>query len=239
MELNNILNKQKVSESSPDRKYGDDLVDYIMKSETELARLCKVFDTDKPKLASNASSVTPQELLTFVSQIGNNPINISVECPEFYGDEKDRLEFKNWLTQFESVINTRRNWTEEFKITYLKSKVLKNAAPFIAHLGPAEGNYELCIEALKEQYLDEDFIVDEYFRLICSESPEYDESYTKTRVYIANVRNHLHNLKTHYNIDLVDKDSGGHKFLSHIILSNTCFSLNLGPLRFGYISCDY
>ena len=104
-------------------------------------------------------------------------------------------------------------------------------------MGPAEGNYELCIEALKEQYLDEDFIVDEYFRLICSESPEYDESYTKTRVYIANVRNHLHNLKTHYNIDLVDKDSGGHKFLSHIIFSK--FSIELRQAFSRECKSDY
>ena len=52
---------------------------------------------------------------------------------------------------------------------------------------------------------------------MCSENPEFDNSYTKTRVFIANVRNHLHNLKTHYKTDLLDKDSAGHKFLSHII----------------------
>ena len=231
MALNTALNRKKISESSPDRQYGDDLVDYIVNSETELARLCKAFDSDKSNQASSASSVSSKELLDAVSQIGNNPINISVECPEFYGDEKDCLEFKNWLTQFESVISTRGNWTEEFKISYLKTKVLKNAAAFIAHLDPDEGNYDLCIEALKEQYLDEDFIVDEYFRLIRSESPGYDESYTKTRVYIANVRNHLHNLKTHYQVDLEDKDSGGHKFLSHIIFSKFSSELRQAFVR--------
>ena len=33
------------------------------------------------------------------------------------------------------------------------------------------------------------------------------------------MRNHLHNLKTHYQTDLLDKESAGHKFLSHIIFS--------------------
>ena len=66
-----------------------------------------------------AQAITPDALLNSVLQIGNNPIKISVECPEFYGDEKDRLEFRNWLNQFEAVINSRGNWTEEFKISNL------------------------------------------------------------------------------------------------------------------------
>ena len=75
------------------------------------------------------------------------------------------------------------------------------------------------MKALKEQYLDLDYIRDEYFRLLCSESPEFDETYAKTQVYIASVRNHLNNLKTHYQTDLLDKESAGHKFLSHVIFS--------------------
>ena len=218
MELNTLLNKQKVPESDPQRKYGDELVAYIMDSETELARFCKMFEA-KPNVVSAGQGVNSEEFLNSVSQIGNNPIKVKVDCPNFYGDEKDRLEFKGWLAQFESVIKAGRNWTEEFKISYLKTKVLKNAAHFISHLNPAPGNYDLCMEALKEQYLDEEYIVDEYFRLLWSESPEYDETYTKTRVYIANVRNYLHNLKNHYEIDLLDGATGGHKLLSHIIFS--------------------
>ena len=116
-------------------------------------------------------------------------------------------------------MSTRRNWTDEFKVTYLKTKVLKNAAHFIAHLDPAPGNFELCMDALRDQYLDEEYIVDEYFRTLWNESPEFDETYTKSRVYIANVRNTLHNLKNHYNVDLLDEGSSGHKLLSHLIFS--------------------
>ena len=217
MELDSYLNKSKIAEDDPIRKYGEDLIKYISDSEIELARLCKF--CDRPSEASNAQGVNPAELFKSVSQMGNGPIKISVDSPNFYGDERDRLEFKNWLAQFEAVINSCRNWTEESKVSYLKSKVLKNAAHFIAHINPAPGSYDLCMQALKDQYLDEEFIVDEHFKLLWTKSPEFDQTYTKTRVYIADVRNALHNLKTHYQIDLLDEDTGGHKFLSHIIFS--------------------
>ena len=221
MELNDLVNKSGAAENHVDRKYCDDLVKYMSDCEAELDRICRTFDAAQAAAAADVAAATPTvnpvQLLDSVSQIGNNPIKISVDCPCFYGDESDRLEFKNWLVQFQSVVNTRRNWSDEFRITYLKTKVLKNAAHFIAHLDARPGNYDLCLEALKEQYMDEEFIKDEYFKLLYTERPEYDETYTKSRVYIASVRNHLHNLKTHYNIDLLEENSSGHKFLSHII----------------------
>ena len=85
----------------------------------------------------------------------------------------------------------------------MKSKVRKNAANFIAHLEPGSGVYKECIDALKEQYLDVPYIIDEYFKKLCSDKPEYDDKYGKTRIFIANTRNHLHNLKTHYEVDLI------------------------------------
>ena len=221
MELNDLVNKSGVAADHADSQYCVDLVKYMSDCEAELYRICRTFDAAQAAAAADAAAavptVNPVQLLDSVSQIGNNPIKISVDCPCFYGDESDRLEYKNWLVQFQSVVNTRRNWSEEFKITYLKTKVLKNAALFIAHLDARPGNYDLCLEALKEQYLDEEFIKDEYFKLLYTEKPEYDETYTKSRVYIASVRNHLHNLKTHYDIDLLEENSSGHKFLSHII----------------------
>ena len=218
MELDAALNKAKVGAEHADRKYCEGLVVYIANVEKELARICKIVNKIMPGEA-DGEPLTPANVLNTVSQIGNNPIKISVDCPVFNGDERDRLEFKSWLVQFEAVINTRNNWTEAFKITYLKTKVLKNAAHFIAHLDAQAGNYDACIKALKDQYMDEELIIDELFKLLCNERPEFDETYTKSRVYLADVRSHLHNLKTHYKIDLLDKDSSGHKMLSHIIFN--------------------
>ena len=230
MALNDALNRSNVLEGDPSRKYGEELVVYISDSEDELARLCKVFD-HKPDEGSRIQGVDSRELLSSVSQIGNNPINVKLDCPNFYGDERDRLEFKDWLAQLESVMSTRTNWTDEFKVTYLKTKVLKDAAPFIAHFGPAPGNYKLCIDALKDQYLDEEYVVDEYFRILWTESPEFDETYAKTRVYLARVNSIIHNLKNHYDIDLLNVDSSGHKLLSHIIFGKLSRELRQAFVR--------
>ena len=130
-----------------------------------------------------------------------------------------RLEFKNWYNQIDGIVKGRPGWTEEFKVIFLKTKVLKNAAAFIAHIDPGAGSYEMCIAALKEQYLNEPYIVDEYLKKLLTDKPEYDQTYHKSRTYIANTRNHLHNLKTRYDVDLMDESHGAHKLLSHIIFS--------------------
>ncbi|CAL4060599.1 unnamed protein product, partial [Meganyctiphanes norvegica] len=121
---------------------------FINDTQTELAQFAAI--VSKVVTLPNEGNVSNQQLLKAMSQIGSNSIKVNVDCPCFNGDEKDRLEFKNWLAQFEAVIKTRPNWTEEFKVTYLKTKVLKNAANFIAHLEPGPGNYAACIESLKE-----------------------------------------------------------------------------------------
>ena len=117
MELNSAFDKAKLAESHGDRKYCEELVAYMITTEKDLARLCGLVKASKPAVVLEAASesgaavVTPDALLHSVSQIGNNPIKISVECPEFNGDERDRLEFRNWLNQFEAVIKSRTNWT--------------------------------------------------------------------------------------------------------------------------------
>ena len=78
---------------------------------------------------------------------------------------------------------------------------------------------------MKEQYLNVDYIVDEYFKKLLSDKPEYDLSYMKTRTFIANTRNHLHNLNNHYGVDLLNEEHNAHKLLSHIIFSK--FSIEL------------
>ena len=108
---------------------------------------------------------------------------------------------------------------------FLKDKVIGNAATFIAHIDPGPDAYDTCIEVLKEQYLDKPYIIDEYFKKLLSDKPEYDPTYFKTRTFIANTRNHLHNLKTHYGVDLANETHSAHKFLSHLIFSK--FTLEL------------
>ena len=195
----------------------DDLVNYVDSIQDKL----KVYATKvfRPELDDSVSedNITKAELLKAMSQIGSNNVKVKLDCPIFNGDESDRLAFKNWLDQFEAIVQP--SWTEEFKIMYLKSKVLNNAAAFIKHIDASTGDYEHCITMLKEQYLNVPYIIDEYFKKLCHDKPEYDPSYYKTRTFIANTRNHLHNLCLHYEVDLLDETGNSHKLLSHIIFS--------------------
>ena len=70
-----------------------------------------------------------------------------------------------------------------------------------------------------------------------SDKPEYDPTYFKTRTFIANTCNHLYNLKTHYDVDLLDETHNAHKFLSHIIFSK--FSLELRQAFKRELNEDY
>ena len=164
-----------------------------------------------------SEQVSKAELLAAVSHQGQEQIKVNVECPKFKGDESDRLEFKNWYEKIDALIKSRSKWSDEFKLLYLKNHVIGNATAFIAHIDPGPEAYETCIAALKEQYLDESYIIDEYFKKLLSDKPEFDPTYFKTRTFIANTSNHLHNLKSHYGVDLLHEDHNAHKFLSHII----------------------
>ena len=224
IEISAVYDKYKVDLADANRKSDSDATaTYILKAHQEMAALETDIASSAVGAAGNAGGsdapVSNQDLLRAVSQVGSNPIKVSLDCGVFYGDEKDKFEFHAWLSLFETIIKTRPNSSEEFKISYLKSKVQGNAAAFIAHLDIVHGNYQPCIDALKAQYLDEPFLIDEYFKQILNDAPLYDEEYGKTSQYLAKIRNKLHNLKTHYKVDLVTANTGGNKLLSHIVFS--------------------
>ena len=199
-------------------RISEDLDNYVTSIQNDLKEYAAKVSRSDPGDSVSSDNITKSELLKAMSQIGSDNIKVKLDCPIFNGDESDRLAFKNWLDQFEAIV--RPSWTEEFKIMYLKSKVLNNAAAFIKHINASTGSYEHCIAMLKEQYLNVPYIVNEYFKKLCHDKPEYDPSYYKTRTFIANTRNHLHNLSTHYEVDLLDETSNSHLLLSHIIFSH-------------------
>ena len=159
------------------------------------------------------------ELVEALKQIGSNNLTVKVETRKFYGNADDRLKFKDWLSEFNSVIRLNPLWDENRKLTFLRQQILGDAATFIAHLDTGAGNYDRAIQALKDEYLNEDYNVDELFRLLLQESPERDVTYQKTAIYLASVRNKLYTLKNHYNVDLTDSDTAGHKLISHIVFN--------------------
>ena len=126
-------------------------------------------------------------------------------------------------------------------MNYLKTKVVGTAAPFIQHLNPNPGNYAAAIEALKKEYLDIPYLTDQLLSQILNLQPSFSEDYSKTRNYIADIRNKLFDLKTHYNVDLLVPASGGYVLISHIVFSKLSRELQralIAETKTGYPTFD-
>ena len=69
-----------------------------------------------PPVVDLAEPITGQQLLDAMKKMGNNSISVKYDCSNFYGNESDKLAFKNWLSEFEGVLKTQTNWDEERKL---------------------------------------------------------------------------------------------------------------------------
>ena len=219
--LAEVYTRHKVADDNADREEAEQVIfDFVQDAHNSLAGFeAELAPAPLGPVVALDEPITGQQLLDAMKKMGNNSISVKYDCSNFYGNETDRLAFKNWLSEFEGVLKTQTNWDDERKLGYLKKVVLGNAATYIAHLEPGPGNYDAAVKALKDQYLNEAFITDEYFYQLLSETPAYDENYCKTSQYLASVRNKCYNLKTHYHTDLLDPATGGYKLLSHIVFS--------------------
>ena len=82
-----------------------------------------------------------------------------------------------------------------------------------------DDNYIIALNTLKKEYLDVDYIRDELLKQINSKVPSYDIAYIKTKHFLAEIKNILHDLAKHYDCDLLTKSSGGYIFVSQIVFS--------------------
>jgi hypothetical protein len=141
-----------------------------------------------------------------------------LQCSIFTGRETDKFTFKNFLTQFNNVIDSKKNLAPSAKLAYLKGYCRDYALQMIEHLTISDENYKPAIELLTDEFLDVEHIIDETMKLILNSFPKYDVTYQETRVYLNKMRSVLHELKT-FNIDLCSGASSGCKLISHIIFS--------------------
>ena len=142
-----------------------------------------------------------------------------LECKIFDGTSKDKLEFKNFLTQFSNCIDAYGTLSNANKLTYLRSYLSDYALKIISHLSVTDDNYD-AFTLLTEEFLDIPYIVDESFKTVLSSSPSFDTAFDGLRTYVNECRAIIHDLKQ-YNIDLMGEDTAGCKLLkiSHIIFS--------------------
>ena len=100
-----------------------------------------------------------------------------LECKIFDGTSKDKLEFKNFLTQFSNCIVACGTLPDANKLTYLRSYLSGYALKITSHLSVTDDNYDIVLSLLKEKFLDVPYIVDESFKTLLSISPSFDTAF--------------------------------------------------------------
>ena len=111
-----------------------------------------------------------------------------LKCVTFSGKTVDKLEFKNFLLQFHNCIDAAGKLSKSAKLTYLRSYLTDYAFKVISHLSITDSNYEVALQLLKDEFLDEEYIIDETFKQLLSSSPKYDPSFSEVRIYINECR---------------------------------------------------
>ena len=196
---NESVEERKLSEITSQIEYNDSIRD-------ELTLIERQIDVSLP--ANNNSPLQP-------------PMAVKIpklECKIFDGTSKDKLEFKNFLTQFSNCIDACGTLSNANKLTYLRSFFSGYALKITSHLSVTDDNYDVAFSLLKEEFLDIPYIVDESFKTLLSSSPSFDTAFDVLRTYINKCRAIIHDLKQ-YDIDLLKEDIAGCKLLSHIIFS--------------------
>ena len=155
-------------------------------------------------------------LVSAIAKLQSNPVKPKLQCSQLSGKDVDELEFKNFLIQFQNCVDAGGNLPGSAKLTYLRSYLTGYAYKIISHLSITDDNFDIAITLLKDEFLDTEFIADEYFRQIIKAFPKYDQSFENVRQFLNETRAALHELKA-YNIDLLEEDTSGNKLISHII----------------------
>src|SRR5215469_12721709 len=136
-----------------------------------------------------------------------------------FSGEKDREQFRTFLTQFENLIGHRTDIMESVKFQYLISHLEGAALREIVHLPKINDSYRMVRQLLKNAYLDEPQVVDMLLhKLHAGHSfPLKNEDYLGIRDYLASVGAILAELKE-FGHDFLEGDHSAIKLASHLIM---------------------
>jgi len=140
-----------------------------------------------------------------------------LKCDEFSGEGATNLQFHSFLSQFKNVVGNRSNLDKSTKLTYLKTFVKGYAAKIIQHLQICEENYEIALNLLKTEFLDEEALIDDLLAKLLKLTPKVDNTFLEMKIYLNDVRCILSDLNL-YKKDFMS-DNAGNLLLSHIVFS--------------------
>ena len=176
---------------------------YELDAKTKLKDLLKPIadEVSQPKLKTNYCDLKLPHL----------------SCGTFSGEGTSHQDYFTFLTQFNNVIGLRDNLTASVKFTYLKSYLRGYASKLVEHLSIADENYPIALTLLKDEFLNQNCLVDDLFKKLLSIKPKYDPTYGETKLFINQVRSIIADLKQNDRDLLIDDCCN--EFVSHIVFS--------------------
>ena len=125
-----------------------------------------------------------------------------LKCPTFSGENKDPIEFFQFLTTFANIIGQRTDLTNLVKITYLRNYLQGYALRLISHLTASEESYPEAIEILKQHFHDKEQVVFHLMTKLDTIKPGSQSDLLNAKLYLIDVRCILSDLARN-NMDLL------------------------------------
>ena len=218
-EIDQLCDTENIDIEDTDRSADiDKEQEFLFNVQCKLAEMDSTFE-EKPELnKSDASMSTVDALAAILAKNQSDALKPKLHCATFSGKGNDKLEFKNFMTQFNNCVDANGKLSGSVKLTYLRSYLTDYALKIISHLTINDDNYDIALKLLKEEFLDEDYIADEFFKQLCNNAPKYDPEFNNVRQYLNETRAILYELKT-YNVDLLEVGTAGSKLASHVIFA--------------------
>ena len=187
---------------------------------SEMDKAYQYLNGIQDKLAALENHIKSTKTKTKVEVAHEVPFSKSlIKCQNFNGNSSDRFDFKFWLSQFETMINSSRPMSGKYKLSILRNNLTPGGLAFklIADLDITDANFDVAINALKDEFLDIEYIRDELLAQILSKTPKYDPEFENLRLYVAEIKSILNDLKKSYHANLLEPESGGYILVSHIV----------------------
>lgn len=141
-----------------------------------------------------------------------------LNCPKFSGKNcEDKFAFKNFLTQFQNCMVAVK--CKAIKLQYLRGYLADYALQIIQHLTITNENYDVAIQLLKEEYWDHEYIVNEILKQISENKPVLDSEFEGVKQYLTKVRADLLELKNSFELNFLENNTPGNKYVSYTIFS--------------------
>ena len=213
-EIEDVYDTHNVATDEAERdRWREDAYKYKLDLQTDLANL-----ESKLSAAVAQPPRDPGDLASAISSVGGNPLRIKLTCSKFNGGTKDRLNFKNWWSQFKTMLDSCGKVGGKYKLSVLRSHLETEGLAFklISDLEITEANYAEAERVLLKEYLDVDRIRDELFHELLNKSPKFETNYEGVRIYVAEIKATMHDLKESYKTDFV-VNSPGYLLISSVV----------------------